>query len=265
MNDNTPNANSIPDPEASKKSPRYSRPVDRGRKGLTNRQKMFIHEYLKDFNGIRAATAAGYSKKTAKTIADENLTKPIINEEIQRIMNIRAKKLGISTDRILQEVAKVAFAKITDFVRWNGKVLEIIPSDEIDPDFAAAISSISIRNNAHGPQIQIKLHNKNEAIQMLMKHLGLLIERHELTGANGGPIEFSEVKDELFTKLIEMPSEQRESEEVHSYSSDEKSLPAPIHEGSDPLEPVIDDKARQENESLADDSGLSLHDVMKIK
>lgn len=56
------------------------------KKALTIRQKLFVHEYIKSKNGTEAAIKAGYSKKTARFIAAENLTKPNIKAEIERIM-----------------------------------------------------------------------------------------------------------------------------------------------------------------------------------
>jgi phage terminase small subunit len=50
---------------------------------LTPKQLQFCKEYLIDLNGAQAAIRAGYSEKTAKEIASENLTKPNIVEYIQ--------------------------------------------------------------------------------------------------------------------------------------------------------------------------------------
>ena len=55
---------------------------------MTNKMKMFCLEYLKDFNGADAARRAGYSKKTARTVASENLTKPDIKAEIEKLKKI---------------------------------------------------------------------------------------------------------------------------------------------------------------------------------
>ena len=55
---------------------------------MTNKMKMFCLEYMKDFNGAEAARRAGYSKKTARTVASENLTKPDIKAEIEKLKKI---------------------------------------------------------------------------------------------------------------------------------------------------------------------------------
>ena len=74
---------------------------------LTDKQKMFCQEYIKDFNGTRAAIKAGYSKSSAKEIASENLTKPNIQEYLKKIMKKRADKLEIDQEYVLKNIVEV--------------------------------------------------------------------------------------------------------------------------------------------------------------
>lgn len=69
---------------------------------MTARQKRFCDEYLVDMNGAQAAIRAGYSEKTARQIAQENLTKPYIAEYIRK----RMEKLERSTVADAQEVVE---------------------------------------------------------------------------------------------------------------------------------------------------------------
>ena len=55
------------------------------RKRLTQRQWCFCTEYFKSGNGTEAAILAGYSRRTARFIASENLTKPYIQEDLARL------------------------------------------------------------------------------------------------------------------------------------------------------------------------------------
>ena len=68
------------------------------KKKLTNKEEMFIREYLVDNNGARAARAAGYSVKTARNIANENLSKPHIINRIMEVQEERLERLTITTD-----------------------------------------------------------------------------------------------------------------------------------------------------------------------
>lgn len=78
---------------------------------LTEKQKIFCKEYIIDFNATRAAEAAGYSKKTSKEIASENLTKPNIQSEIARLTKGRNERLEVTADRVVAELAKIGFNK----------------------------------------------------------------------------------------------------------------------------------------------------------
>lgn len=77
---------------------------------LTKRQQLFCLEYLKDFNATKAAIRAGYSERSAGSIAGENLQKPDIREEIGRLSASHFETQGLSINRILSEVISIAFS-----------------------------------------------------------------------------------------------------------------------------------------------------------
>lgn len=68
---------------------------------------MFCKEYIVDLNATQAAIRAGYSKKTAKDIACENLAKPYLQEEIQRLMAKRADKVDIKAQDVLKSIIDI--------------------------------------------------------------------------------------------------------------------------------------------------------------
>ena len=68
---------------------------------LTAKQTRFISEYLVDGNGSAAAVRAGYSQKTARAIATENLTKPAIQNALQARQSADATRLSIKLDDVL--------------------------------------------------------------------------------------------------------------------------------------------------------------------
>ena len=74
---------------------------------LSNKQKMFVKEYIIDFNGSRAAVAAGYSEKTSKEIASENLTKPNIQEAIQKAINPKLDKLDVTVENVIESILDI--------------------------------------------------------------------------------------------------------------------------------------------------------------
>ena len=75
---------------------------------LTAKQEAFVREYLIDLNATQAAIRAGYSEATARQIGQENLTKPVIQEAIQKAINERSRKTEITAEYVLNSLKEVA-------------------------------------------------------------------------------------------------------------------------------------------------------------
>lgn len=74
---------------------------------LTAKQKLFCDEYIISLNATQAAIKAGYSKKTARKIAAENLTKPVIQNYISERMEQKESSLIATQDEVLQYLTSV--------------------------------------------------------------------------------------------------------------------------------------------------------------
>lgn len=157
---------------------------------LTERQARFVAEYLVDLNATQAAIRAGYSEKNAGKIGPELLGKTRISEAIREAMKRREQRTEITQDRVLQELARVAFANGTDFARVvvreepttvvdeDGdlkqvtrriQTVEIVDTSRIDHEKRAAIASI--KEGKYG--IEVSSYDKVKALELLGKHLGM--------------------------------------------------------------------------------------------
>lgn len=87
---------------------------------LSKKQEQFCREYIIDFNSSASAVRAGYSKKTARHQASRLLTKVNIQEYIQKLINKRSKKLEITAENVLEEIATIAFKKDEDNNKMKG-------------------------------------------------------------------------------------------------------------------------------------------------
>ena len=74
---------------------------------LNEKQKQFCEEYIIDLNGTQAAIRAGYSKKTARAIANELLTKLDIQEYICVLKNKRSERVKYSQDELMRDILEV--------------------------------------------------------------------------------------------------------------------------------------------------------------
>ena len=140
---------------------------------LTEKQQRFVDEYLIDLNATQAAIRAGYSVESARDIGCENLTKPNIQQAIAEKMAERSKRTGVNQDRVVLELAKIAFVNISDVVDTDtGEILPNASQDDL-----ACIESVKFKqsDNQYGGSIEreVKVASKLKALEMLGKHLGM--------------------------------------------------------------------------------------------
>lgn len=83
---------------------------------LTPKQTLFVQEYLIDLNATQAAIRAGYSAKTAKSIGQENLTKPAIAEAIAAAQEERAEKCEVNAAYVLNRLVEVDQMDVLDIL-----------------------------------------------------------------------------------------------------------------------------------------------------
>lgn len=177
-----------------KKSAAPGSKLAKGADGLNDKQRQFCAEYIVDLNGSQAAIRAGYSTKTARSIAQELLVKPEAVAKVQALMDERARRTQVTADRVITEVARLGFADLRKLFDAKGGLL---PVDQWPDDIAAAVASVEVDELFEGfgeNRVQVgytkkvKLWDKAKSLEMLGRHLKLWVDRHEHTGPNGGPI-----------------------------------------------------------------------------
>ena len=86
--------------------------------GLKDQERRFCEEYLVDLNAKRAALRAGYAPGTANNayrwVRTRNPVKPRVRAEIDRMMEERARRIGVDADQVVQALARIAFADAAD-------------------------------------------------------------------------------------------------------------------------------------------------------
>jgi len=149
---------------------------------LTEKQRIFCHEYVVDYNGSRAARVAGYSEKAAKETAYILLTKSHINTYIEHIQKDLCKLSGVTAMRNIKELEKIAYSTIAHL---HNTWIERKEFEQLTDDQKASIQSISTKvlkkniGDKDSPEIvdveyvEIKLYDKIKAMDMLNKMLGL--------------------------------------------------------------------------------------------
>ena len=142
---------------------------------LTPKQEKFCQEYIVDLNGKQAAIRAGYSKKTAEVQASKMLSNPKVQEYVSFLKGKREERTEITGDRVVEELAKIAFMDAEQFFKDDGDVKLL---SELDDDAKSAVSSYSYKrvNLGDGEYVDvpiIKMHDKLKALELLGKHIGI--------------------------------------------------------------------------------------------
>jgi len=175
----------------------------RNKSGLTANQQIFADEYLKDRNGARAYKVAyKHSKKdeTARVNASRLLTNANIINHINTQLEKICEKAQINAERALKEEARLAFSDIRDLFNENGT---LIAPNELPDEIALAIAGfevierVIIKNDDEQVverKYKYRIWDKGQSLKRLETLLGMLIERKEITGKDGAPIKFEDVK-----------------------------------------------------------------------
>lgn len=139
---------------------------------MTDKQKIFVDEYLIDLNATRAYRVAYPNVKKDETAAvngSKMLRNTKVAKYIQDRMEERQERTEVTQDRVVQELAASAFAKATDYVEIRGGRVVIKDTSQLEDNQIRAIAGI--KEGANG--IEIKLNDKEKALELLGRHLGM--------------------------------------------------------------------------------------------
>lgn len=148
---------------------------------MTKKQKLFADEYLIDLNATQAAIRAGYSVDSAGSIGSELLKKPEIRTRIDKAIAERSKRTGINADRVLRELARVAFVNAPDVIDMNKATIV----EGASQDDTAAIASVKVKiiptEDGDITEKEIRLADKLKALELCGKHLGMFKDNPDST------------------------------------------------------------------------------------
>jgi phage terminase small subunit len=155
--------------------------------GLSPKRKMFVEAYLKTFNATQAALDAGYSPKTARSQGARLLTFVDIAAEIKK----RLDEMVMSADEVLRLLSRQANASHKSWVKVDkdGRIY----FDFSDPEAQENLDLIKkiktkTRHEREGKKdfevewVEVELYDSQRALELIGKHHGIFVDRHEITG-----------------------------------------------------------------------------------
>lgn len=155
------------------------------------RWERFCLEYLVDYNGARAYIRAGYEVKdlaVAAAAASRLLRNVKIQARVAELEKELLEDLRIGPARVLREASRVAFSDPSHLIAEDGTLK---PLSELDPDTRASIASVEVFEEYEGTgdkrkligfTKKVKLWDKNQAVNALMKHKGLFEQDNDQLG-----------------------------------------------------------------------------------
>ena len=158
----------------------------------TPKQSAFVGEYLIDLNATQAAIRAGYSVKTAKEQATRLLSNVHVAAAIASAKFERSRRTNITADRVLQELARVAFFDIAKAFNPDGGLLPSRPDGRGHAQSALVGIELSEIRDGDGVVVgtlkKVKIADKLVALDQLARHLGLLNDKLTLKGDAENPL-----------------------------------------------------------------------------
>lgn len=183
---------------------------------LTVKQKIFVDEYLIDFNGTRAYRMAYpncKSDNTAGQLAHRMLKNVKIIPYIEGRTKDKQRRSEITQDRVLNELAKIAFADIKDYLEYKTEktvvskdadgtpiidyrqIIDLLDSKDVD---TSVVQEVSISKDG---TFKFKMYDKQKALADVGRHLGMFVEKVEHSGNMSINNPFDELSVEELRKL----------------------------------------------------------------
>ena len=147
---------------------------------LTPKQQRFADEYLIDLNATQAAIRAGYSPKSAEQQGSALLRNPKVRAYLDQRMAEHSRRTGVTQERIIRELARIAFVNPPDVVDMDLARLRPTATE----DDTAAIASVKVKTiptqDGTGVEREIRFADKIKALELLGKRFGMWIDKQQV-------------------------------------------------------------------------------------
>lgn len=168
------------------------------------RYEIFAREYVLDLNGTRAVIAAGYSPKGADSKASQLLGNVRVQKLIAELVEKRAKRLDLTADKVLEELSRMGFSNMLDYVKTQPDGSAYIDLSELTREQAAAIQEITVDEYTEGSgdqarpvkRTRFKLSDKRGSLELLGRYLKLFGDKADTGTIREVEVRIFQVGDE---------------------------------------------------------------------
>jgi len=181
-------------------------------KPLTPKQQRFVEEYLIDLNASQAAIRAGYSPENTNVEGSRQLANASVRARIDIALAERSKRTGVNAEIVIQELARIALVNPMNIIDPDTGGIKAGAVDDL-----AAIASVRVKvtptKNGDAIEREVRIADKLKALELLGKHLGMFVDRKEITGKDGGPIQLeamtTDQREQRIRELLDKRNDER--------------------------------------------------------
>jgi phage terminase small subunit len=167
--------------------------------GLAPKVAKFVERYLTDMNATQAAIDVGYPPRSAASQASRLLKSEKVKAIVTQRIAERAARVQSKADDVLRDIIRIAHADPRTVFDELGVIK---PIHEWPEEIAMCISGIDYSDKTGLPRI--RFWSKVAMLELLAKHHGLVLDKHEVTGKDGAPLIPDKLGDpELLAKARE--------------------------------------------------------------
>jgi phage terminase small subunit len=170
------------------------------------KHEIFARHIVEGMSGRDAYRAAGYSTasdESTDAAASRLLSDVKVAARVEELKAAAARASTVTAARVLNELAKLAFANMADYMRAGPDGDPYLDFSKLTRDQAAALVEVTVDDFRDGRgddartvrRVRFKLADKRAALVDIGKHLGMFKERVEHSGPEGGPIETRQFSD----------------------------------------------------------------------
>ncbi|WP_220703941.1 terminase small subunit [Citrobacter braakii] len=192
---------------------------------LTDKQELFAREFIKDLNATQAVIRAGFSEKSARNQAYRLMTNDDILNRIAELKAARNEQVGVDAAYVLRRLTEIDQMDVLDILLANG---ELKPIKDWPKVWRTTLSGMDVVEMASADSAallkKIKWPDKVKNLELLGKHVTVQAFKEqtatEITGANGGPVRYADMSEELLEEKLKELGNGRRSNQLESKRSD---------------------------------------------
>lgn len=173
---------------------------------LTDKQELFAREFIKDLNATQAAIRAGYSEKSSRNQGARMMANDDILQRIAELNRERLERVQVDADYVLRQAVKLherCMQEVEPITDRRG--------EEITDEQGRTIYGF----DAKGAAAALKLVGDHINVQAFKQQTAT-----EITGANGGPVRYADMSEELLEEKLKELGNGRRSNQLESKRSD---------------------------------------------